>query len=111
MSDIEAPIIALPQEEPPERDTYQERCGISKNAIIFIVIFTIFGITLIFITSFGIIPLAPTIRALITVIGVILSTPILYLFFHLYHYFIPPLFPSAEDNDNDNENEATTTMV
>lgn len=108
MSDIEAPIISLSQEDQPERDSYQEKCGISRNAIILIVIFTIFGITLIIITSFGIIPLAPTIRALITVIGVILSTPILVLFFHLYHYFIPPLFPSVEDNENDNENEATT---
>ncbi|KAK8900582.1 hypothetical protein M9Y10_002911 [Tritrichomonas musculus] len=106
MSDIEAPIISLSQEDQPERDGYQEKCGLSKNAIIVIVIFTIFGIAIILIASLGVVPLSPTIKALITVLGVILSTPILFLFFRLYHYFIPPLFPSIEDNENENE---TTT--
>lgn len=104
MSDIETPIININQEElPQERDEFKEKYGISKKACFFIVIFTLFGIILIVTCSFDVIPVSITFKALITVLGVILSAPILYLFFHIYHYFIPPLYPTIDEMENDVE--------
>ena len=96
MSEIESPVLPLDPDEPVESDCIKEKFGISRTVLLSILIFSTLGASTIIVANLRCVPLSVTVRALLTLLGVILSTPVLYMFFHIYHFFIPPLFPNFE---------------
>lgn len=97
MDDLQVTADSAQENDFQENVRFKEQHGISKLAFFQVILSIISGIILILLASFLKSPIPFIFLRLIRILGVLFSTPIFYLFFDVYQYFIPPLYSDISD--------------